>query len=100
MSAEAKREQIDLRLRFLGQNPTNHALFDIFMPAGSGFVVAERVQNLVPKLMPIIFLAASQQPGLRAPAERLVFLKSPIRAEEFLAAIHAALGETASLVPG
>jgi DNA-binding response OmpR family regulator len=78
-------------------------VLDISMPAGSGFDVAERVQNLVPKLMPIIFLTASKQPGLRAQAMELGaagFFEKPYKGEELLAAIHAALGETASLVPG
>jgi two-component system cell cycle response regulator len=75
-------------------------ILDISMPAGSGFDVAERVQSLVPKLMPIIFLTASKQAGLRGRAMDLGaagFFEKPYKGEELLAAVHAALGEPASL---
>jgi DNA-binding response OmpR family regulator len=75
-------------------------ILDISMPAGSGFDVAERVQNLVPKLMPIIFLTASKQAGLRRRAMELGaagFFEKPYKGEELLAAVDAALGEPASL---
>jgi DNA-binding response OmpR family regulator len=74
-------------------------VLDISMPAGSGFDVAERVQTLVPKLMPIIFLTASKQAGLRQRAMDLGaagFFEKPYKGEELLTAIHAALGQTAS----
>ena len=74
----------------------NLVLLDISMPAGNGFVVAERIQSLVPTLTPIIFLTASRQPGLRERAQALGaagFFEKPFDAEELLAAIGHALGE-------
>jgi len=61
--------------------------------------VAERVQNLVPKCTPIIFLTASKKDGLRARAMELGaagFFEKPYKGEELLAAIDAALGQTVS----
>ena len=72
-------------------------ILDITLPAGSGFDVAERVQNLVPKLVPIVFLTASKQAGLRKRALELdaaAFFEKPYKGEELLAAVRAALGET------
>jgi len=69
-------------------------LLDIGLPAGSGLVVAERIQDLVPKLTPIIFLTASRQPGLRDKAMALGaagFLGKPFEADELMAAIQNAL---------
>ena len=74
-------------------------ILDISMPAGSGFDVAERVQRLVPKLMPIIFLTASKQSGLRQRAMGLnaaAFFEKPYKGEELLVAVREALGETAA----
>jgi two-component system cell cycle response regulator len=76
-------------------------ILDISMPAGSGFDVAERVQSLVPKLLPIIFLTASKQAGLHQRAMDLGaagFFEKPYKGEELLAAVHAALGETDSSI--
>jgi DNA-binding response OmpR family regulator len=69
-------------------------LLDIGLPAGSGLVVAERIQNLVPKYTPIIFLTASRQPGLRDQALALGavgFLEKPFESEELMATIQNAL---------
>lgn len=71
-------------------------ILDISMPAGNGFDVAERVQNLVPKRVPIIFLTASKQAGLRQRAVELGagFFEKPYNSDELLSAIHAALSDT------
>lgn len=71
-------------------------LLDISMPGGDGFVVAKRIQTLVPALTPIIFITASKQPGLREQANELGaagFFEKPYDAEELLASIRQALGE-------
>jgi DNA-binding response OmpR family regulator len=69
-------------------------LLDIGLPCGNGLVVAERIQNLMPKYTPIIFLTASRQPGLRHKAMALGavgFLEKPYDAGELLATIQHAL---------
>ena len=72
------------------------ALLDISVPAGNGFDIAEKVQELVATATPIIFLTASKRPGLRQKAQDLGaagFFEKPYEAEELLAAIRKALGE-------
>lgn len=72
-------------------------LLDISMPGGDGFAVAEKVQNLVPTVgVPMIFLTASKQPGLREKAMELGavgFFEKPYEAADLLVAIQEALGE-------
>ena len=69
-------------------------LLDIGLPCGNGLVVAERIQHLLPKYAPIIFLTASRQQGLRHKAMALGavgFLEKPYEAAELMAAIQSAL---------
>lgn len=69
-------------------------ILDIGLPAGSGLNVAERIQTLIPRLTPIIFLTASRQPGLRERAMELGpvdYLEKPYDAEKLLEAIARAL---------
>jgi DNA-binding response OmpR family regulator len=76
------------------KNQPDLLLLDIGLPAGSGLVVAERIQTLVPKHTPIIFLTASRQPGLRDKTMALGaagFLEKPFEAGELMAAIQNAL---------
>jgi len=48
------------------QNSPDIVVLDISLPAGDGFVVAERLQNLVGfAATPIIFVTASESPALR-----------------------------------
>jgi DNA-binding response OmpR family regulator len=80
-------------------------LLDIGLPAGSGLVAAERIQNLVPKYVPIIFLTASRQPELRQRAMALGaagFLEKPFEADELMATIQDALNRPGdpSFAPG
>ena len=72
-------------------------LLDISMPAGDGFTVAERIQNLIPRETPMIFLTASRKPGLREKAKELgaaAFFQKPFNAEDLLVAIQLALAES------
>ena len=72
------------------------ALLDISVPAGNGFTVAEKIQELIASATPIIFLTASKQPGLRQKAQNLGavgFFEKPFDAGELLAAIRRAFGE-------
>jgi DNA-binding response OmpR family regulator len=69
-------------------------LLDIGLPAGSGLKVAERIQTLLPKLTPIIFLTASRQPGLREQALKLDpvdYFEKPYDADRLLEAVQRAL---------
>ena len=71
-------------------------LLDISMPAGNGFVVAERIQTLIPTATPIIFLTASKQPGFREKATELGavgYFEKPYDADALLACIKETLGE-------
>jgi DNA-binding response OmpR family regulator len=75
------------------------ALLDISMPAGSGFTVANKIQELVITATPIIFLTASKQPGLRQKAQDFGaagFFEKPYDANELLAAIKRAFSENES----
>lgn len=70
------------------------ALLDISIPAGNGFTVAERIQALLPRETPLIFLTASKQPGLREKARALgaaAFFQKPYEAEAVLEAVQLAL---------
>lgn len=81
---------LDMALR---QQP-DLVLLDIGLPAGSGLKVAERIQTLLPKLTPIIFLTASRQPGLREEALKLEpvdYLEKPYDADRLMVAIQRAL---------
>jgi DNA-binding response OmpR family regulator len=72
-------------------------LLDISLPAGNGFTVAERIQSLIPTATPLIFLTASNKPGLREKAKELgaaAFFHKPYRADDLLGAIQLALAGT------
>ena len=73
-------------------------ILDISMPAGDGFLVADRIQSLIPSPTPIIFMTASRQAGFQERAEGLGavgYFEKPYRAECVLTAIQRALGESA-----
>ena len=72
-------------------------LLDISLPAGNGFVVAERIQTLIPTATPMIFLTASRKPGLREKAKELgaaAFFQKPYDAEDLRDAVQLALAGT------
>jgi len=69
-------------------------LLDVSMPAGNGLALAEKIQKLIPKPPPVIFLTASKQPAFRHKAKELGaagFFEKPYEAEELMAAIEKAL---------
>lgn len=72
-------------------------LLDISMPGGNGFTVAERLNDSsLTTDIPIIFLTASKEPGLRERAKELGavgFLEKPFEAQELIAVIQHALAE-------
>lgn len=69
-------------------------LLDISMPAGDGFLVAQRIQRLLPVQTPLIFLTASRKPELRRDALELgaaAFFVKPVDIDDLLAALQLAL---------
>ncbi len=82
-------------------NQPDLALLDISMPGGDGFVVAERLRNTVATAnIPIIFLTALKQPGLKEKAKDLgaiAFFEKPFESDDLLAVIDAALGQTVTI---
>jgi CheY-like chemotaxis protein len=77
------------------KNEPDVVVLDISLPAGDGFLVADRLQNLVGSAAtPIIFITASENPGLRERAMKLGavgFLKKPFDATSLADAIEMAL---------
>lgn len=72
-------------------------VLDVRMPGGNGFLVAEWIQDLEGMLgLPVIFISANRQPGLREKARRLGakgFFEKPYDAEELLATIRDTLDD-------
>ena len=70
-------------------------VLDVSLPAGDGFLVAERLQALISSAVtPIIFVTASEKPGLRERAMKLgavAFLAKPFAATTLADAIETAL---------
>jgi CheY-like chemotaxis protein len=77
------------------KNEPDVVVLDISLPAGDGFLVADRLQNMVGSAAtPIIFMTASENPGLRERATKLGavgFLKKPFDATLLADAIESAL---------
>ena len=74
---------------------TDVVLLDISMPGGNGFTVAERLRNsTLTNDIPIIFITASKEAGLRARAKELGavgFLEKPFEAQDLVSVIRHAL---------
>lgn len=77
------------------QNSPDVVILDVSLPAGDGFVVAERLQNLAGSAAtPIIFITASLNPAHRERAKKLGavgFLQKPFDATSLADAIESAL---------
>lgn len=70
-------------------------LLDVMIPAGGGIALAERINDL-PAGIPIIFLTASREPGLKEKAMALGaagYIEKPYDANELLEKIKSVLGE-------
>src|ERR1700722_13148487 len=78
-------------------------VLDVSLPAGEGFLVAERLKNFISSAAtPIIFVTASEKPGLRERAMKLgavAFLAKPFDATTLADAIESALSPDASWQP-
>src|ERR1700722_11339477 len=85
------------------KNEPDVVVLDISLPAGDGFLVADRLQNLVGSAAtPIIFITASENPGLRERAMKLgavAFLTKPFDATTLADAIESGLSPAASWQP-
>jgi len=77
------------------KNEPDVVVLDISLPAGDGFLVAERLQKLIGSAAtPIIFITASDNPALRERARKLGaagFLRKPFDATSLANAIETAL---------
>ena len=77
------------------KNNPDIVVLDISLPAGDGFLVAERLQNLAGSAAtPIIFITASDKPGLREKAMKMgaaAFIHKPFEATQLAEAIESAL---------
>jgi DNA-binding response OmpR family regulator len=77
-------------------NNPDLVLLDITLPAGSGIDLAEKIQKLLPRKTPVIFLTASKQKEYLQRAQELGavgFFEKPYEPEKLLAAIRKALEE-------
>jgi CheY-like chemotaxis protein len=75
------------------KNNPDVIVLDVSLPAGDGFLVAERLQKLVYATTPIIFITASENPGLSERAMKtgaVAFLKKPFDAATLADAIESA----------
>jgi CheY-like chemotaxis protein len=77
------------------KNNPDVIVLDVSLPAGDGFMVAERLQKLITTAAtPIIFVTASEKHGLRERAMELgavAFLNKPFGATTLADAIESAL---------
>ena len=77
------------------KNEPDVVVLDISLPAGDGFLVADRLQNLVgSRATPIIFITASDSRALRERAKKLGavgFLQKPFAATSLADVIGTAL---------
>jgi len=85
------------------QNNPDVVVLDISLPAGDGFLVAERLQNLVAHAStPVIFITASENPKLRQRAVKYgaaAFLVKPFDATTLADAIETALSSGSNWHP-
>ena len=77
------------------KNNPDVVVLDISLPAGDGFLVAQRLQNMIGSAAtPLIFITASEDAALRERAMKLgamAFLKKPFDATALADAIESAL---------
>jgi CheY-like chemotaxis protein len=85
------------------KNGPDVVVLDVSLPAGDGFLVADRLQNLVTSAAtPIIFITASEDPTLRERAFNLgaaAFLTKPFSATSLADAIESALSPGDNWLP-
>jgi DNA-binding response OmpR family regulator len=71
-------------------------LLDINLPAGNGFLVAERIMTQLPTIVPIIFITASKDQDFLQRAKDIGatgYFEKPYEAKELLDAIKEILGD-------
>jgi len=80
-------------LRLAIEGKPDLVILDIMMPVGGGFSVAPRLREQAPEI-PVIFITASKEAGLRQMAEKMGaagFLEKPYELEAMLALVTEAL---------
>jgi two-component system response regulator MprA len=81
-------------LKQILENQPDLILMDIWMPAGLGFSVAQRLRGLGLSGIPLVFITASKLPGLREIAKGLgavAFFEKPYDPDQLLESISGAL---------
>ena len=84
-------------LKLVRENSPDLILMDIWMPVGIGFSVAQRLQAIGLGGIPIIFITASKQKGLKRIAHNLGavgFFEKPYDSRELMAAIATMLAQS------
>lgn len=85
------------------KNHPDVVVLDLSLPAGDGFMVAERLQNLVGSAAtPIIFITANENPLMRERAMKLgaaAFLLKPFEATLLADAVESALSPGDNWLP-
>jgi two-component system sensor histidine kinase/response regulator len=78
-------------------------VLDVSLPGGDGFLVADRLQKLISSAAtPIIFVSASEKPGMRERAAKLgavAFLAKPFGATTLADAIESAIAPVDTWLP-
>jgi len=90
----ARTKQPDLILLDIGL-----PLMDIWMPLGVGYSVARRLKGIGCGSIPVIFITASRQSGLREAAQKTGaagFFEKPYDSDQLLAAIAQSLNSSGS----
>jgi CheY-like chemotaxis protein len=85
------------------QSHPDIVLLDVTLPAGDGFIVAERLrQNPSTCAVPIVFITASKQPGLRRRAAGVgaaAFLEKPFSGHQLLEIVAERLAGASTSAP-
>ncbi len=91
LTAHTSEEGLQLAL----ESKPDLIISDIFMPPGGGFSLAYRLREQMPEV-PLIFMTASRQEGLRETAAKfgaVGFFEKPYEPEELLAVVLKALSK-------
>lgn len=79
-----------MALQLIHQHTPDLIISDIWMPVGTGLSLAQHLQDRGLGGVPLIFMTADRQPGLRASAEALgvrAFFEKPYNPKELLATV-------------
>jgi DNA-binding response OmpR family regulator len=88
---------------FVGMHRPDLVIMDICLPIMEGFGLAHRLNGMHVGRIPVIFITASREPGLRESAMRMGaagFFEKPYDADELLRAVRQALQEPPGRIAG